>query len=128
MRRHPKRQPAPSYHPIATGPARLPKELGDRITLDNGLELILIYIEDMTPIFRAQAAGSTWHQMWTSHMDRPGLYIRVGDWPRGPKACFDTDDAIDRALDAQLIAETMFDLDKWTPLDVRRALSSEEVA
>lgn len=123
-----KRKRPPSLDFLSRGTKPPAMEIGDSITLENGLVLILVYIEDMIPIFRANAAGGTWHQMWTNHMDRPGLYIRVGDWPRGPKAYFDTYDAIDRANDAQNIAEVMFDLDQWAPLDIRRAISPEEVA
>lgn len=123
MRRKP-----PSIQPLALGPSRPRMELGDRLTLDNGLVLTLICCEDMTPVFRANPAGYIWHQVWTNHMNRPGLYIRVGDWPRGPKAVFDADELLERARTAQILAETFFDLDEWAPVDHDRAVSPAEVA
>lgn len=130
MRKHPKKQPAPSLAFLCTGPKPSGQrmELGDRVTLYNGLVLTLVYAENRVPIFRAHADGGTWHQMWTSHKDRPSLYIRVGDWPRGPRVIFDTDEAIERALTAQNIAETLLNLDEYAPLDTECAQQPGEVA
>jgi hypothetical protein len=111
---------------LATGPTNLFLHLGDRIRLSTGLELTLVYCEDMIPIFRAGEHAVA--EMWTEHLDRPGLYLRVGDWPRGAGEVFDTDEVIKRALTAQNIAENFFRLDDWVPLAIRRGLSPGEMA
>lgn len=116
-----------TFHVLSTGPAHPSLQLGDRVRLNNGLELTLVYCEDMVPIYRTRAPQPV-PEMWTEHMDRPGLYIRVGDWPRLPGEVFDTDEAIARALTAQNIAENFFALDDLVPLDIRRTRSPGEVA
>ena len=107
------RKPPFGKHPIAIGPVHLTKKLGARIRLGNGLDLTLAHCEGATALFWANPAGLL-PQLWTSHEDRPGLYIRVGECPRGPNAVFDVKEAIKRARIAQLIAEALFDLDHWS--------------
>lgn len=114
-------------HPIATGPAKTPKQLGDRVRLSNGLELTLVYVEGRAVLFRAAPAGEQ-PEMWSALADRPGVFVRVGEWPHGPKEAFDVDEAVKRAHTAQLIAETLFDLNQWAPLVLTRAVSPEEAA
>ncbi len=101
------KKPRTLPQPVAIGPARLPKELGDRVRLDNGLELTLVSASTKAPLFRASS------ELWTTAADRPGVFIKVGEWPRGPQAVFDAEEATKRAITAQLIAECLLDLDGW---------------
>lgn len=53
---------------------------------------------------------------------RLGLYIRVGDWPRLPRELCDSDEAIERALTVQNIAENSSALYDLMPLYIRHTL------
>lgn len=112
---------------LATGPANPSPQLGDRILLGIGLELTLIYCEDMISIYRTSAPSGV-EEMWTEYLERPGLYIRVCEWPQRSGEVFDRDEAIDLALIEQITARNFFDLESLAPFDIRRALSREEMA
>ena len=116
----------PSLQLLALGPSGTPLDLGDPITLDTGLELSLVWVEDMIPIFRANPEGSP-PEMWTNHLDRPGLYIWAGLWPDDTEP-LDVDAALDKALAVQDQAEVDFFLDDWAPRVIRRALAPGEAA
>lgn len=100
------RKPRPLPHPIATGPARLPKDPGDRLRLGDGLELVLIVANVQAPIFRATPAGFR-PEVWTTAADRPGVFLKVGEFP----PVLDAEELIKRATTAQVIAECLLDLD-----------------
>ena len=99
------------HHPVALGCAYTSRQTGDRINLRRGPQLTLVHKIDRVEIFQAKSSGGH-PEMWTAHPDRPGIYVRVGEWPRCD-APLDVEEARKRAVTAHLIAETLFDLDHW---------------
>lgn len=99
------------HHPVALGCACTPRKIGDRIHLRRGPQLTLVFKIDRVEIFRTKPNGGD-PEMWTAHPDRPGIYVLVGEWPVR-EGSFDAEEAKKRAMTAHLIAETLFDLDRW---------------
>ncbi len=67
---------------VASGPA-MPAMMmpGDVLTLHNGRVLELIHARDGIPAFRARQRGGL-AELWTTCLDRPGVYLCCGGWPR----------------------------------------------
>jgi hypothetical protein len=99
------------HYPVALGCSCVPKKVGDRVWLRRGPQLILLRIEEGVEIYYARS-GRGRPDMWTAHRERPGVYVRVGEWPDSGLS-FDVEEAKKRARTAYLIAETLFDLDRW---------------
>lgn len=99
------------HYPVALGCSCVPKKVGDRVWLRRGPQFIFFHIEEGVEIYYAQS-GRGRPDMWTAQPDGPGVYVRIGEWPDS-RSPFDAAEAKKRARTSHLIAETLFDLDRW---------------
>jgi hypothetical protein len=67
---------------VASGPV-MPEAMavGGTLTLNNGRVLELIHTRDGIPAFRARQRGGL-AELWTTCLDRPGVFLCCGGWPR----------------------------------------------
>lgn len=66
---------------IASGPLLTSMAVGQIVTLSNGRLLELVHARDGIPAFRARQRGGL-AELWTVCLDRPGVYLCCGGWPR----------------------------------------------